>query len=401
MRAREMVLTVAMLLVVELSTPTVAYRGTVKPRPGSAVPTLLFAGHMFVTDASDIETVFPSLSRAIRTLERQGRPLSRLLTSRVQSAKPVSFEIESQQLGDSLAKSPLVLGLAFDHETVSVERFTDTTKVLVELSAQALVFDYKNQVVVAAYPVVIQRVDVRDRAPSEVDVESIVQSLLTDNGGHSVVDEFVRTFESVDLRPTPNFRIGTRAVVFADAALAMVSPGLKARPGLVERSLANTLAQYMSVHQRIAMVPYSRGQAVAGQMALRYANGDVFILKLPVADYAFDLEVLDFRRAAVKSTVAATSYAYGVFARIRLVEPLSGRAYLDVVLKHAGTKTVPIRQESVDDWAAYQEVLTDFIDEFTKRLSSEELNKWMKDRVMPKGTSVATAEVRRLVEICR
>lgn len=365
------------------------------------LPKVLFAGQMYVTDASDIKVAFPYLSNVIPELAVNGKPLSQVLAAKYHGFRTGTFEVDAQQLGDSVAKAPLVMGLAFDSETVSVERFSDVYKTLIELSAQVLVFDYKNRTVISAVPLFVQRVEVSASAPTDGEMQHLVLRALMDNAGHSIVDEFDRALPTLTIRSTSNSRLGIRSVVFRPAALERMSKSRASSPSLAERALANRLAQYLAVHQKVAVVPYSKGQSVGGAMALRYADGNTFTLRLPEPDYAFEVEVLDLRKATLKKTVGATAQAFGVFAHVRLLEPLSGRTYLDVILKHAGVKTVPVTQQSVDDGAAYQEVLLGLIDGFAARLSAPSLKDWLTERLTPNQVLPDLTVVSALMEKCR
>jgi hypothetical protein len=124
-------------------------------------------------------------------------------------------------------------------------------------------------------------------------------------------------------------------------------------------------------------------------MATRFADGPVFSLALPEPDYEITLELRKFVKIEFSKVAAGTSYIYGSYLLVKAEEPLSGRTFIDSIIKNGATKVVPAGQTTVDDWPAYQDSLLGLIEKFTNVLS-EPNEQWAKKHL---GDSAAKSEL--------
>ncbi len=392
------------MLVLVFACEPATVHGT-RPHEEATPLQVLFAGHMFVTNATDVPVLFPRLSAVLQQEPWSAQSLGQMLAEKYHGFSTDTFVINAQDLASNAAASPLVMGLAFDSELISVESFVvgrrTTYKVLGELSAQALFFDFNTRSLVAAYPLIIQRVDLLDHSPTPAEEIDVVRKLLASPDSVNMLSVFDAALRRLSLRVSPAYRLGFGDVVFDESVRAHMPPWLEAESGRAERALANRFAQWMATHQAVAMVPFTAGQAVAGGMALRYANGEMVNLKLPSPDFVFNVTITGIRKVELKRGPGASVYAYGVFARIHLGQALSNRSYLDVAIKHVVTKTIPTTQRTVDDWATYQETMLDLIDEFTVRLGRPGMKAWLAPRMTGSAGVPDLKDVTELMERIR
>lgn len=148
------------------------------------------------------------------------------------------------------------------------------------------------------------------------------------------------------------------------------------------------------------MLPPSKGQAIGNRMATRFANGKVYTLEIPEADYAVELNLDELKRIEYGSTAAGRSFVYGAFLTVRVLEPLSGRVYFDARLRNGATKLVPANQTSVDDAAAFQDALLALLDKFTTALASPE-PAWAEKHAGDRAVAKQMQELAKVLQSCR
>jgi len=125
-------------------------------------------------------------------------------------------------------------------------------------------------------------------------------------------------------------------------------------------------------------------------MAMRFADGTVFNLKIPEADYAFSVDLTGFKRIKSGESVAGASYIYGTYVDLKLVEPVSGRAYLDSKFKNGEVKLVPVTQSEIDDFPAYADSVRGLFGKLTAVLGGKD-DPWIKSAATP--TSDINAQI--------
>ncbi|HEX6637345.1 MAG TPA: hypothetical protein VF033_06795 [Steroidobacteraceae bacterium] len=329
-----------------------------------------FAGFAWLGDAATLDANYP-YSRSLN--ERNGSgvaPLDAAVAGRLRGANFKSFTLKFDELGSLGPDSPSTLALAFvlDRETVSVETIGETRKIIVELSGQALFFDFRESAVVAAFPVVNQYRHVKDSAVTSDDIATIVRRMYFGNEGVGVLDDFVSTLQAANLNPNVTRRVQVTEVRYTPA-LGELLPAHFARD---DRGFKNAVAQafskYLSSGQGIPVLPYSVGQAIGNRMAGRFSDGRVFDLKIPEPDYAISLDLRNLRKVEFERTPAVTTFVYGAYLHVRAAEPLSNTVFLDATLKNGASKVVPASQATVDDWPAYQEALLALMEKFSNAL---------------------------------
>jgi len=333
-----------------------------------------FGGFAFVGDYSAKSKLYPHTAALMDADTNKSSQFDRDLQRRLQSFNNATFSLELNKLGALGPKSPSATALAFalDRETVSIERIGGQYKLLVELSAQALFFDFKEYAVVASFPMTVQYIDLKKHEPTSAEIQSIVRDLYLGNLGVNIFDEFVGTLKNVSLSPSISRRIRVTAVSIEEESRLALPESLKSDDAALQAFIAREFGKYLSKNQHIPVLPYAVDTAVGKTMAMRISDGSVYSLKIPQEDYAIQLGLVKFKKVEFQKTAAGSSFIYGAFLRVKAVEPLSGVAYFDATIKNGATKIIPMGQDVVDDWAAHQESLLALIDSFTKQLSNPE-----------------------------
>ena len=125
------------------------------------------------------------------------------------------------------------------------------------------------------------------------------------------------------------------------------------------------------------MLPYAKGYAVGKVMSMKVADGEVYNLKMPEADYAFSLALTGVKKVELQKTAAEAAFVYGAYATVRFDEPFSNKNYLDLALKNGETKLVPSTQDWVDDIPPYADAMRGLFNKLGENLAGN-TTPWLK-----------------------
>jgi hypothetical protein len=362
---------------------------------------IYFAGHAFLVRFADIAGAFPNLSGFLTKERSVGLDQALGRTGR-DTAQPRGLDVQFDQLGTlSPGGDAYVLALAFDREAVATTQIGETWKLLVELSFQALVFDFHSKMVVASFPLTTQYIDASAQRPGSADIERVLDHLLFGNQPTGVQAIFWETVNAAAL-PRPGARsLKVSEVSLSTTAAASVAEFGIGNTGGFRDQLAHDFGKYLSANQRLSVLPYASSQAVGGKMAACLANGDVFTLSIPEADYTIALRLDGLKKVQTAATVAGAVWVYGVFFTVRVAEPLSGRDYFNSQLKLGAVRTVPASLREDSDWLSYAEVIQQFFDEFTVAVARSD-DEWLRKHLVGGSTSATTLKpFQELVQSCR
>lgn len=360
--------------------------------PGDAVH---FAGVAFTGAAADAPDLLPVSSRLLggEGLLQANAHLARTLTA----APPAHLDLRfgEQAVLDGTG-SATAMAIALDREVTVTEHIGDQHKLLVELAAQLLFFDYRDMQVRLAFPVTVQRVDVLPQAPTAQDVEAAFQTLVHGDGPASLAQATRAALANLRLPASSALRMQLASVEVADGAQLPEGVLERQRSGTVGHEFTKLLSSTLG----LGLLPHQGGQAVAGTMAARFADGRVFALKIPEPDYALTLVLEDFREKTLQQTPAIRQELLGAYFRVKAVEPLSGKVYLDHGFRHGATKTIPVTQATVDLDAARYETLVSGLAMFARAAQGDGRD-WLRQQQDPSAAAKQAAAFQTLVEKCR
>lgn len=359
-----------------------------------------WAGFAYTADQSAVKASTP---RTAAVLEARGLPtLNKALWARLSAQKPSQLELIDQPLAmlDGTT-SAIVLATALDRELVSVEPIGDQYKVLVEVALQALFFDFRERQVVASYPITLQRIDVQDYRPDASEVDAIIADLLYGNAATSLPQVLATTLNPAKLPDASVRRLQVGDVTLSDAARAKLpDPALEP---VLRATLAHELSKAISSNTGIGLLPPSTGQAIGGAMAARFADGKVYQLKIPEADYVIKLSLNDMKHGVINETPAVKTMLFGAFFNVSVVEPFSGKVYFDQPLRKGATKVVPVTQWQVDQWSASYETVLAGLDAFAGAAAQRADSRGWLNEQKPGGKPLQqqTQALQELIKSCR
>ena len=361
-----------------------------------------YAGFSYAGNHADNKILYPHSVALSKQLNAQGLPvLEQALLSKVKSVVRSDVEFVFDKIGDYRSDSALTLAFAVDWENVSIEQIGELHKVVIDLHAQILLFDYSEMKVIGSYPVAVQIRDATKAIPTESYVRSVIRSLYLDNNYDvNIFDEFSKRLVEVPVKKSFSQYLQITDVVLEDKAVKHMPSSEQADKQAFKTLAAQNFGKYLSLNQNVSLLPYTKGEAIGSKMALRFSNGDIFNLVVPSPDYAISLFIRGFKKVKAGENHAKSAWVYGSYSRVQLKQPDFNKIYLDIPFKSAAIKEVPVSQTNVDDWTAFQESLFTFFYQFTKQVS-EPSKKWLKKSTKEKDAENQLAAFNSILKKCR
>lgn len=366
------------------------------------VTNIYSAGFAFVGDYSAVEKNYPYTSGLFDEKDGSDVPLiEQELRLRLQSVSNSSLNIITDELANYETGEAISMAFAMDWENVSIEKLAGLYKVVIDLHAQILAFDFTTKKLVASYPIAIQFRDSFDKQPSQQQVSKIIHDLFYSRElGLNILDEFVRRLNVVTLRPSYGNYIRVSSVTLDPQAVATMSSHSEVELRSFQVLIGNSLTKFLSTNQNVGVLPYSVDAAIGGKLVSRFANGDVYNFEIPKADYQIDLTIRGFKKASLSRNTGGATWAYGSYVHLLAKATYSGNVILDGRFKNAVTKTIPKSQVVVDNWSAYTESLFSLLDEFTNEISDPDSD-WLRSHAEFDNAKKQMRALQGVLDRCR
>lgn len=361
---------------------------------GIGAPQVHFAGVAYTGAADQAADRLPYTDR---TLKRRGHAAFNSLLSQALAARPPAhFQLQptTQMAAIDGSGSALVMAAAIDRETVVIEPVAGQYKLLFELAAQALFFDFRERQVLFSYPVTLQRIELYAAEPTREQIQKVADDVLLGAGDASLPAALADELTQLTLPSPSSRRLQVTDVHMADA------PSTRLPASIDSAIIAHEFSKVLASTLRLPMLPYASGQAIGGAMAARFADGTVFNLAIPQPDYRISLEVSDFREKKLSETPAVRQQLYGAFFRVRVDEPLSAKVFFDQPLRHGATKAIPASQGRVDTPAAYYETLLGGFSSFALATAGGD-GAWGREQTGGRDFARQLKSLRELIHTCR
>lgn len=355
-----------------------------------------FAGLAFITEHQDVGATFPHAQRFLRE-----ESLNALLWEKLSSLQNSSFILKADHLADiTRSDSVIVLAIALDAEIISTEKIDGLYKVIAGISGQALFFDFKQQAVVASYPINVEHRLSFEAEPTEQQRFDAIRDVLFRTDENGLIGHAVNTLSAAKLRFGDGARLGIGSVSILDEARDHLPGYLRENPRRAETMVAQAFIRFLSESHQVSILPYTKGHAIGNRMATRLANGQVFNLEVPEADFSFDLTLERFKKAQFAQVAAGASWIYGAAVSVSLTEPLSGKKYLHARFKNGETKRIPSSQETIDDWPSFQESLFGLLTKLSNSFK-EPRNDWARSASDNKSIADQLEATEKVIQLCK
>jgi hypothetical protein len=355
-----------------------------------------FAGVAITGSVGSLEDSHPYVQEVL--FKSNPIEINKLFTRSFREKPPTNFELIFDDLGRlDGTTSPIAFAAAIDRETVTIENIAGDYKVLIEVAAQALFFDFRERQTLFTYPITLQHVEIFQSEPEAKEIEYLFRNMLMGESETSFVPVLVDRLSSVTL---PNAATRRIQLVELTSSSAINDKFEQFSTFLQTGVIGHEFSKIFSYEQNLAMLPFSNGQAIGGAMAARFASGDVFNLKIPAPDYEITVNIDDLRGRRIQETRAFRQELFGAFFHINVKEPLSGRIYFDQSLRQGATKTIPATQGSFDEFAAYYETILLGFSSFARSLDGRGED-WRREQTGGRELSNQLKELQELINLCR
>lgn len=361
------------------------------------------AGFAFAGEFKSAAERFPYTFGHFKTAQgKPGKSYSFVLNERMKAASNSELEFRSAENAVNLKArdQALMAVLVLTGETVATENFGSYYKTFVNLRGDALIFDYKAQIVVRSYPVSVVLFDATPEKPDAARISGFVDDLMRREDGRGMITQFVRRMEAATLPREGMKTVQVRKGEVQLEALALMPEALRRNKSVADAVLADSFASVLSAKVGISMLPSSIGHAVGGVMALRLENGDDYKLKVGEGDYLFDITLNKFAKIKANESAVAITYVYGAYTSIRFYEPALNTTYLESDFKNGESAVVPSGQISNDDFAAYQDAIRGLYLKFSEALIGPP-PKWVATAASAKNIESQLTASRDIISKCK
>ena len=295
------------------------------------------------------------------------------------------FDVSTQ-----LASSkPKAFVFSIDGEHISTETIDGTDYLIVDLTGQIIVFDWKDRLILASYPLILSAKDIYNPDPEWIRKQ--MTALYYDGWGKNPVgflDYFVKfmrervslTFyydgHTVNKAGIENITIGPKALPFIKKAGESV--------GNYKQKLAQRFTTYLAKNQNLAIVPYGfpdengeRKLSIVpggGAMSDKFADNSANELIIPKADFPIDLSLTSLKEVEISKSRIDKVLAYGAFTKFTVNDSLRSTILFEDKFKKIKTRHLPIDMNP-DPWRWLDAQVVNLIDEITKNLDNPD-SKW-------------------------
>jgi hypothetical protein len=346
-----------------------------------AAEKVYFAGLSFIGDDKDMSSAAPYAASIIRNKEALADYNKRLGEALIGiEDDSVAYELG---LGNSKSGNALALSLAITEEQFQAEN-TGSGYYAVKASTfgQIVLFDFTEKRIISTIPFITSYTD----SPKKIDDDyrsGIYKTVYSDQSKTiNLINVFISRLADVNFeKPFNSWNIKLRSVSYtSNAEKALAKYGVD--KDFFDVRVASQFSSAMSKRLGVPVLPFTKGQAIGGAMAMRFENADAVELELPPADYYVDLKLLGFNQKILKETtnMIYPSFISGLRVSIGDVKfnelLFSEKAQSGLVLSLS-------KKLEVNEWNEFKNSLTVLSDQFCSQLAKPEKS-WFKEKMFSK-----------------
>ena len=344
--------------------------------------TILWAGIAFRGNVADTAELLPMTKSVV---DEVGLPkLNALAWEGVQRVQRSDVRF-SQAMGESTSGNAIALALALDFEQFQESVVRGNVCAFGRLWAQILVFDFSEKKLIGAFPLRVETPNSCERDLTTFPEEkklALVRQLLFEHSEKSILAQFERQLAD------QQFNAGWQAnIKVVDVALGKHTKAMLESSAWSEaayrRWLAATFAAAMSDQQRIPVLPYSLGGAIAGAMPLRFSGSEAFDISLPPEDYAIKLNARGYAEKVLDESKSRVVKSHIFSLGVDFYDPDFGDHYLNENMNIARTGQYA-KTDVIDQVQIYEEITSVLVSDFLSQFPNP--NKaWVQKHVKSKA----------------
>ena len=334
----------------------------------------LFSGFSFTGQWDQRSELYPFASKLSTEITNEGSILDISLNKSLKNFRSSNVKLllnQAHKVGGSGPSVTLAFGLARE----SVEEIKIGTDVIsiYRVMTRILAFDWEAKKLIASFPIQVVYQNVTSLSPSRDDHLSIFRKMYTDTEfDGNVFNAWVNRLSRLEIKEKYGLYFGISNVSLTDAAQRQLPSGLSL--SAYSTLVAQTLESTLSKSQGISIVPFTIGESIGKNMALRFSDATTLNLSLPEADYALDLTVKEFKNIEkIKGKIRKVFVAAYINSRVFLVSGDLDKTYFDADLKHINTMVFSTSDNvEIDFWSTYQTALRTLLARFSSQISQRD-----------------------------
>ena len=344
--------------------------------------TILWAGIAFRGNVSDTAELLPLTKSVVDEIGLA--KLNTLAWEGIQRVKRDDIRF-SQAVGTSTSGDAIALALALDFEQFQESVVRGNVCAFGRLWAQVLVFDFSEKKLIGAFPL---RVETPNSCERDVTVfpedkkRALVRQLLFEDNSKSILSAFERQLADQQFHSGWQANIKVTEVVLGKFTKAMLAESAWSEAAY-RRWLAATFAAAMSDQQRIPVLPYSLGGAIAGAMPLRFGDSEAFNIALPPEDYAIKLTARGYVEKILDESKSRVAKSHIFSLGVDFYDPDFGDHYLNENMNIARTGEYA-KTDSIDVVQIYEEITSVLVSEFLSQFPKPDKS-WVTKHVKTKA----------------
>lgn len=324
--------------------------------------TILWAGIAFRGNVADTTELLPITKMAV---DEVGLPkLNTLAWEGIQRVQRSDVRF-TQAMGESTSGNAIALALALDFEQFQESVVRGNVCAFGRLWAQILVFDFSEKKLIGAFPLRVETPNSCKRASTSFTEEeklNLVRQLLFEDADKSILAEFERQLAGQKFHAGWQANIKVTEVALGKHTKAMLE-GSAWSEAAYRRWLAASFAAAMSDQQRIPVLPYSLGGAIAGAMPLRFSDTEAFNISLPPEDYAIKLTARGYAEKVLDESKSRVAKSHIFSLGVDFYDPDFGDHYLDENMNIARTGEYA-KTDIIDVVQIYEEITSVLVSSF-------------------------------------
>lgn len=344
---------------------------------------VVYSGFAFLTDAENIAEQFPYTCRLV-SLGACGKNraekniVDEHLYNAVKASSNPNLEFIAFQQGLQVGTAA---ALAMDRESVKITKFTGGYSIIIDLSAQIIVFDFAEKNIVATYPIAIRYSDFHAEKPSDAYLSGLIKSMMVDESFPvNLIDEFSYVLNKLKLNEARLY-LQVRQIDLADNVISYLQ-----KNNVSERAYKTWLAQLFSAalssEQKLPILPYTTGDAIGRSMPARFSDASVYNFQLSDPDFVVDVRVRGLIKTELDKTSERIALAYKSGLAVTFSGAGSGKKYFEHKYTYGRTKEVSTRQE-MNDWEEFTESMMSLVTMIARSFTERD-KKWVQAYVKGK-----------------
>ncbi len=346
---------------------------------------VVYAGFSFSGNYIDQETGIKYTESIIKNSNEPLNSVSKSLLEEIKKIDPkhfnLNFDYADLDKGNSEA---IVMAVTLDNEYYFSE-FEPLTKTYInniQMFFQIMFYNFNTRTLIASIPYDVTMPFLSKEKISNDTIVNEINNFYTKGLKSADDGTTIKAFSQVGkilsdyhLKDKYKFRIGLREIKIDEKAIEYLPAEFANNESAFKNILAQNFAGRLSVHNDIALVPYTEGMAIGGTMKQQFVNSDeIYEISLPKPEFIIDMTLRGYKKKLAKSSDVENLYWWASFINLSILQPDLNKVYFDENLKNILKKKIPSQITEIDDWYKFYMSNIQLFDKFSMNLSNPNKN---------------------------